>query len=181
MSGSVLPDFFTLLAELLCRKVISSVARRVVMLGDQDTQAAFATTEEIFRRMTNLQGQRSADPRLSRHSPEGMMEESRLIDSAAQSNVAISALDARGLYTTEFGARDNGPNLAALNQLQSNYRRSGMFAAEGVMAALADGTGGTFFHNNNDLGSGFKLLTQTPESIYVLEPALDTARPGYIV
>ena len=139
MSGSVSPDFFTLLAELLCRNVISSV----VMLGDQDIQAAFATTEEIFRRMTNLPGQRSADPRLSRHPPEGMMEESQLIDSATRSNVTISALDARGLYTTEFCARDNGPNLAALNQLQSNYRRSGMFAAEGVMAALADGTGGT--------------------------------------
>ena len=41
------------------------------------------------------------------------------------------------------------------------------------MESLADGTGGTFFHNRNDLGAGFKSLTETPEVVYVLELSLD--------
>ena len=37
------------------------------------------------------------------------------------------------------------------------------------MAELAYGTGGTFFHNSNDLEGGFKSLTQAPDYVYVLE------------
>ena len=41
------------------------------------------------------------------------------------------------------------------------------------MAELADGTGGTFFHNRNDLDAGFKALTEPPEALYLLEISLD--------
>jgi VWFA-related protein len=41
------------------------------------------------------------------------------------------------------------------------------------MGELADGTGGTFFHNNNDLDAGFKFITQAPEVVYMLELPLD--------
>jgi hypothetical protein len=37
-----------------------------------------------------------------------------------------------------------------------------------VMGELADATGGTFFHNNNDLAEGFKQVAAQPEFIYVL-------------
>ncbi len=40
---------------------------------------------------------------------------------------------------------------------------------ENVMAELADGTGGTYFHNSNDLEGGFKRLTTGPEYLYLLE------------
>jgi VWFA-related protein len=44
---------------------------------------------------------------------------------------------------------------------------------ESVMAELADGTGGTYFHHNNDLNAGFKGLTAAPECVYLLELSLD--------
>jgi VWFA-related protein len=37
------------------------------------------------------------------------------------------------------------------------------------MAELADGTGGTYFHNSNDLDAGFRKLTLAPEYLYLLE------------
>ena len=37
------------------------------------------------------------------------------------------------------------------------------------MAELADGTGGTYFHNSNDLQGGFQALTVAPEYVYLLE------------
>jgi len=36
------------------------------------------------------------------------------------------------------------------------------------LAELADATGGSFFHNNNDLGEGLKRIAAQPEFIYVL-------------
>jgi hypothetical protein len=37
-----------------------------------------------------------------------------------------------------------------------------------TMAALAAGTGGAFYHNNNDLAQGFRELGMMPETTYVL-------------
>ena len=41
------------------------------------------------------------------------------------------------------------------------------------MGELADGTGGRFFHNSNDLEAGFKAVTAAPEVVYMLELPLD--------
>jgi hypothetical protein len=47
------------------------------------------------------------------------------------------------------------------------------------MAELADGTGGRFFHNSNDLEAGLKQLTEVPECLYLLElPIGDVKRNG---
>jgi len=41
-------------------------------------------------------------------------------------------------------------------------------ASGGVLADLAYGTGGTFFHNNNDLEEGLRRTADPPEYVYVL-------------
>jgi VWFA-related protein len=91
------------------------------------------------------------------------------MDMAAQSNVTVSALDARGLYTTEMEASERTKGSAQTTQLKSEYRRSSMSSNENVMAELADGTGGTYFHNSNDLEDGFTRLAEGPECLYLLE------------
>ena len=48
--------------------------------------------------------------------------------------------------------------------------------AEDVMAELADGTGGTFFRNSNDLEGGLRSLTQAPEYVYLLEFSFENAK-----
>ena len=75
-----------------------------------------------------------------------------MIDLAAQSNVTISALDTRGVYVTQVTASENTVGRSV--NLMSDIRRSEMLSAGGTMGALADGTGGTFFHNSNDLAAG---------------------------
>jgi VWFA-related protein len=45
------------------------------------------------------------------------------------------------------------------------------------MASIADGTGGTFFHNNNDLGAGLAGLTAVPEWVYLLEFSSENVKP----
>ena len=62
-------------------------------------------------------------------------------------------------------------------QQKSDYTRSEMSLADGAMASLADGTGGTFFHNSNDLDTGFKALAEGPGTVYLLELSLDGVKP----
>ena len=43
---------------------------------------------------------------------------------------------------------------------------------EDVMSELAEGTGGTYFHNSNDLENGLKSLAAAPEVVYLLAISL---------
>jgi VWFA-related protein len=149
---------------------VSSTTNRVLNLGRQDVQTTYANIAAFVRTIATLPGQRMlilVSPGFLPIEQESMTLESRVMDLAAQNNVTISALDARGLYTAELDASSRG------SASQSDYNRSSMTFAEGSMESLADGTGGTFFHNRNDLGAGFKALTETPGVVYVLELSLD--------
>jgi VWFA-related protein len=79
----------------------------------------------------------------------------RLMDKARRAEVVINGLDARGLYLDA---------------------RAGM-AYDG-MGLLASGTGGTYFHNNNDMERGFRELGMVPETSYVLGFAPPGAADG---
>jgi VWFA-related protein len=155
-----------------------SSANRVLAIGDQDVQATYASITEFVRRMAALPGQRTMiliSPGFISISPEAFTAESQVMDLAARSDVTISALDARGLYTTDVSASENIGS--RIPQQVADYRRSTMSLAENPMAELAAATGGTFFHNNNDLDAGFKSLTEVPEYLYVLELPLDNVKP----
>jgi hypothetical protein len=65
-------------------------------------------------------------------------------------------------------ASQQGASSPQAQQLISQYYRASAIATEDVLAELADGTGGTFFHNNNDLNEGFARVAAAPEVSYVL-------------
>jgi VWFA-related protein len=102
---------------------------------------------------------------------------SELIGLAAQSNVTISALDVRGLYSAFPDATTRGTDEPMKPPLQAQYLREEGEIAQMSMAALAGGTGGNFFHNSNDLEAGFKALTKLPDYVYVLELSVDDVKP----
>jgi VWFA-related protein len=149
-------------------------ANRVLSLGRRDLQATYATMAQILGRMANLPGQRlmilvsSGLPEIQQEVWAG---ESQITDLAAQANVTISAIDARGVYTTSLTASDHN------NQGSSKFRSDAMASAANTMADLVGGTGGTFFHNGNDLDEGLKSLIEAPEVVYVLELSLDNVKP----
>ena len=159
----------------IAERMAESSAMRALTLGHQDVQVTYASMTEYVRRVAALPGQRTiilVSSGFLSLSAEEKTEESRLMDLAAQSNVILSALDARGLYTTELNASERSQGSGQLLQLQAEYHRSTMTSNENVMAELADATGGTYFHNSNDLDAGLKVLTAVPECIYVLELSL---------
>jgi VWFA-related protein len=159
----------------IARRQADSMARQALAMGRQDIQTTYANLGEFVRRMTKLPGQRTlvvVSPGFVPLEADALMQESQVIEMAAQANVTISALDARGLYTTELDASQHSPDLKT-QQPQGDYRRTGMMIAGNAMGALADGTGGTFFDNSNDLAGGFRKVAEAPEVVYVLELSLD--------
>ena len=154
-----------------------AAARRAVAIGDQDVHVTLGFVAEVVGKMEALQGERTLiliSPGFLTVTPVALSEKSHVLDLAARSNVTISALDVRGLHTTEIDASENGSHTmqALVTGHESDYHRNTMTFAENVMAELADGTGGTYFHDSNDLQGGLQKLTAAPEYVYILELSL---------
>lgn len=158
---------------LMVQQMVEGNARHALATGNQDVRSTYAVITEFVRRMAKLPGQHTlilVSSGFFNIEPETFAAESQLLDMAEESNVTISAIDARGLYTTELTASEHGPGVGGMNL---EDRRNEMRLKEGPMAGMADGTGGVFFHNSNDLNAGFRALTEAPEVVYLLELQLD--------
>jgi VWFA-related protein len=121
--------------------------------------------------MASLPGQRIlilVSPGFLTPTADAMALKSDVLDMAARASVNISAIDARGLYTTALDPSQEGGGSPMSASHQSQYRQDSMAQSADVMAELADGTGGTFFHNNNNLEAGFTSLLAGPEVLYLL-------------
>jgi VWFA-related protein len=163
-------------------RMVRSAASQVLQLGDRDVAVTLSTVKEVIRRMEKLPGGQHTvilvSPGFLTVTQDGMREKSEVLDLAARANVTISALDARGLYTTNMDASERGGASARdlMTGEMAQYHSETMNLSEDVMAEFANGTGGKFFHNSNDLEGGFKELAQAPEFVYLLEMSLDKVK-----
>jgi VWFA-related protein len=155
--------------------VAKTAASQAVVNGETESRVALNVLKDIVRRVALMPGQRSVvliSPGFL--TPQLETEYMELIDRAVRSQIIINALDARGLYTIVPGGDASSPGVSgganagfiAANKLQ--YSISEAAANADVMATLADGTGGTFFQNNNDLDEGLRRVSTAPEYYYVL-------------
>lgn len=168
--------------EDMAARMVRTTAAQVLEVNDRDVAVTLSTVKEFVRRMGKLPGQQRTvilvSPGFLTLTPNATREKSEVLDLAARENVTISALDARGLYTTNLDASQRGG--ASSRDLMTGesmyYHSETMTMSEDVMAEFANGTGGTFFHNSNDLAGGFKQLAQAPEYVYLLEMSLDQVK-----
>ncbi len=159
------------------QRLAESAAMQVQMVGRQDVQSTFATIKALIHALAGLPGQATlvlVSPGFLTVESDTLSFESQIIDIAASANVIISALDARGLYTTSMNASEDDSRDP---QYQSEIRRRTMEAGENPLSELADGTGGAFFHNNNDLDVGLRQLTAAPEHLYLIDISPDDLKP----
>jgi VWFA-related protein len=169
------------LTKEIAQGAVESTARHVLEVGDQDARVSLMFIAGVVQRMKTLPGQRTlvlVSPGFLTMTPESMSFKSKILDLAAQANVTISALDARGVYTTEINADERGAQSSmelATGAAQDYHRETGERAGN-VLGELADGTGGTYFHGSNDLEGGLHQLMEGPEYLYVLEFSLDEVK-----
>ena len=146
-------------------------AQRALSEGDNETQYAYRHLEAIVRRMASLPGQRV----LVLVSPGFILstlqyEASDMVDRATRANIVINTIDARGLYAPDLtGDIANPPNDTLRTAgYKATYRVAAQSAQEDVLAQFADGTGGKFYHNRNDLDAAMREAGAAPEVSYVL-------------
>jgi hypothetical protein len=135
-----------------------------------DTQSLYAL--DVMEGVVNLLAARPGQRSLVLVSP-GFLTATRersinlLIDRALRQNVVVNAIDAAGLYAKVY----HDPILVKRPDLDTQKFRmenEALTVQRDVLAALAEGTGGTFFHNSNDFDDGLRQTAQAPEVYYVL-------------
>jgi VWFA-related protein len=163
----------------IARNIAVAAANRELIIGAEDTQVALRTLRRAIRRLSGMPGQRVivlASPGFFAQTQEAINATAEVLDLAARSNVIVSGLSVRGVILAEeeedvalvSGSRRRPPSASSPPQLWLQYRRESARANGDVMKDLAEGTGGTFFHNNNDLRAGFERVSAAPEFSYVL-------------
>lgn len=151
-------------------RIAEGAARRELSNGEHETRISLIVMKAVIRRMSAMPGQRTlilASPGFI--TPEQQQEKSEVMDVAVRSNVIISAVDARGLYTDPtFDASRQGSMNIDFGRVKAQYDRDAARAQADVLAELAVGTGGSFVENTNDLEGGFKRVGTGPEFFYIL-------------
>jgi VWFA-related protein len=159
---------FTAQAQALAQ----SVTAQALSAGDSQTGFVYRHLEDITRRLAGMPGQRV----MVFVSPGFIvttalaLDSSSLIDRANRANIVINTIDARGLYTPDLLGDIADPPRSSQKTLgiKGLYRISAQSAQSDILAQLADGTGGTFFHNRNDIDEGLREAAAAPAMSYLL-------------
>ena len=102
----------------------------------------------------------------------------QLIDRSLRAQVVMSALDPKGLqiFMREMDVTQAGAPSEGSVRVGHSLDSTAELVTTGVLSDVADGTGGEFFHNKNDLKVGFNALAGSP-AYYVLAFAPTDVRP----
>jgi len=152
-----------------------AAAQAAVMIalnaGDADNNYTYRVLEQVLRNLAGKPGERI----LLLASPgfliaQDFVDPNGVVDRANRSNIVINTLDARGLYVPEPGGdiSQRNSDTSVTGGYKSTYRIAEQTEQQFVLMDFAYGTGGTFFHNSNDLEAGLKLAGGAPEVSYVL-------------
>ncbi|HXL22481.1 MAG TPA: VWA domain-containing protein [Candidatus Dormibacteraeota bacterium] len=148
-----------------------SEALNTLAAGDADANMVYRHLEDHVRRLVSMPGERVMVLVSPGFIPSTLWSDiSSLIDRATRAKVVINTIDARGLYTPDISGDIASPAKDSFRTAgyKASYRVQAQSAQDEVLAALADGTGGTFFHNRNDIDVGMERAGASPEVSYVL-------------
>src|SRR5437016_3864135 len=153
------------------QRLAQAAAYRTVAQGDSETQYAYRHLDEVVRRLANMPGQRVlvlVSPGFITSTLQ--FEASETVDRATRSNIVINTIDARGLYAPDVGGDIADPPHDSYRAAgyKTSYRVAAQLAQQDVLAQLADGTGGNFYHNRNDVDEAMREAGAAPAISYLL-------------
>lgn len=151
--------------------MVNSSARDAVNLGERETVWALDALRTVVAKMASMPGQGSIvliSPGFLVLSDQ-LPQETALIERAIRANVAIGALDARGVYSVIDGGDASTKNAnPATIAAKHTFETTASLAQSDIMDELSSGTGGISFKGNNDMEGGLARVAATPEYLYVL-------------
>jgi VWFA-related protein len=142
---------------------IRASARSVVLQSEMQARSNLQELDRVVNYIARMPGQRTiilVSPGFLSQSAQYPLD--RLIDDAVRSQVVISSLDPRGLAVLMRTADASRDHIAGLPGATDRLDTARELVAADVLAEVAQGTGGEFFHNNNDLKGGFGALAGSP-------------------
>jgi len=143
-------------------------AFEVLNVNSAEILSALGVLRDAIRRTSAMPGARSivlVSPGFLTQTVDTREMTAELIDLALRSDIVVNTLDVRGLTAPIPSPNSSHP---ANPVVRDRLDREEALERSDVMANMAYSTGGTFFHNNNDLDEGFRRTADKPEYIYVL-------------
>lgn len=149
--------------------MVQMATQEAINSGGHESQVSLGVLRDVVRNISRKPGQRTVilvSPGFI--APQMEYDYMDTIDRAVRSQVVINALDARGLYVImPFGDASTSLRTAPPPQ-KVLIETAAAEANDDLLATLADGTGGVFYHNNNDFDEGFRRIAEAPEFSYIL-------------
>jgi VWFA-related protein len=155
-----------------CMRFVETRAATVLSLNENYAQDSLGVLGDIIRYMGRMPGKRTLIMASSGFFSLGAKvqhSQDKMIDAAIHAGITINTLDAKGLtadYDYSQGEqlfdRSSGTAYASMLGTMENE------VSDDPMAAIAYGTGGKFFHDNNDMIGGLRQMAEVPEASYVL-------------
>jgi hypothetical protein len=149
--------------------LVDATSARALNTGEHESRISLGVLKDVVQNISRMPGQRSVvviSPGFI--APKLEYEYIWIVDRALRSQVVISALDARGLYTVMPFGDISRPPLHPPPGAKGLIQLAAASAQADLLSVLADGTGGVFFHNSNDYDEGFRRVAETPEYSYML-------------
>ena len=149
-----------------------NAAERVMQAGENQTQLVLTSVNDIVRRMSVLPGQRNIvflSPGFFIGDQQAALND--YLDRAIRAGVVINTLDIKGLYTQSATGVDISQKAwgsDAYAQDMERYNAASLIAEGDTLLEMANTTGGSYFHNSNDLAAGVEKLSAVPEYSYLL-------------
>jgi VWFA-related protein len=154
------------------QRLVESAAMRSLQQGDADARETLAYIRDVIGSMSKLPGERTLvliSPGFFTSTTDAMDINSDIFSLATSFHVTISTLSVRGISGRTYQSDTHGSFAAAATGQDVQMIHESDRADQATLADFANGTGGTFFHNDNDLAGGFRKLAAKPECEYLLQ------------
>jgi VWFA-related protein len=157
-------------AQAAGQMVVAVAGARSAEITDDSRRTLYAL-QTLARRLRAIEG-----PKVVMFLSDGMLtldiqdQIQTAIDNAIRANTVIHTINAIGLDATPLGGDASRPSMGSFTTmaLRSLLEMEERNAVQDAMNALASDTGGTYFHNNNDLFGQMKSSLDRAQITYIL-------------
>jgi VWFA-related protein len=152
---------------------IISFSENMLGLSEQFAQDTLGIITDVIHYLGRMPGHRMLMLASSGFLTQTVGEkQDKVIDEALNANVIINSIDAKGLVAEIPGyledGRPSGVPPGIWLSLFDQFKTRNRDVQNDPLAILAEGTGGKFFHNRNDLDVGLRDMVAAPDVAYIL-------------
>ncbi len=151
---------------------INSAAQNMIGQAEQFAHETLGAITDVIHYLGRMPGHRMLVLASAGFLTQTIQDkQDKVIDEALNANVVINSLDAKGLVADAPNVDEDGRPMRLREKWQALYEQFKTANREmqnDPLAILAEGTGGKFYHNRNDLDVGLRELAAAPDVSYVL-------------